>query len=442
MSRVALLTGGGDKPYAIGLATSLSARRVPIDFIASNELDVSEVRTLPGVRLLNLRGDMARTAPLMRKVTRVLVYYIRLIIYALTANASVFHVLWNNKFEFFDRTLLLLLYRLLGKRIVLTIHNVNIAQRDGRDGPFNRLTLKIQYTLAHHLFVHTDDMRRQLEVDFGVPVRKVTTVPFGVNQTVPTTAMTRDGARLALGLSLSAKILLFFGNIAPYKGVEYAVQAMSRLVRTYPDAQLVIAGSPKADDSYWPTVVQMIKDLGLERNVVQAIAFIPDGEVETFFKAADVLVLPYTHVFQSGVLFLGYHFGLPAIATNVGGLKDDVIDGVTGFTCDASDVEQLAATFEKFFRSPLYADLESRRSEIRGLMAKRNSWSHVSEETCRVYRSLWTNGAASWSGFRAKHPWPEPFTASPQTDNDAKNASGAQGEGDSRDLLAGDEAVK
>ena len=238
-------------------------------------------------------------------------------------------------------------------------------------------------------------MRQQLEADFGVPARKVTTVPFGINQTVPITTMTRDDARLRLGLSPTAKVLLFFGNIAAYKGVDYAVQAMSRLVLTYPDAQLVIAGSPKSDDGYWPTVMEMIKRLGLERNVSQAIAFIPDDEVETYFKAADVLVLPYTHVFQSGVLFLGYHFGLPAIATNVGGLKDDVLDGITGFTCHASDVDQLAETFEKFFRSPLYANLAARRSEIRDLMARRNSWSNVSEETCRVYGSLWTNGVAT-----------------------------------------------
>lgn len=395
MSAVALLTGGGDKPYAMGLATSLSARQIPIDVIGSNELDVPEVLTLPGVRLLNLRGDVTPTVPPIRKAFRVLVYYVRLITYALTAKPAVFHVLWNNKFEFFDRTVLLLLYRTLGKRIVLTIHNVNIAQRDGGDGPLNRLTLRIQYRLAHHMFVHTEDMRRQLEAEFSVPAHKVTTIPFGINQTIPATAMTRDEARRTLGLSPTAKILLFFGNIAAYKGVEYAVQAMSRLVRTYPDAQLIIAGRPKSDDGYWPAVVQTIQRLGLERNVIQAISFIPDSEVEAFFKAADVLVLPYTHVFQSGVLFLGYQFGLPAIATNVGGLKDDVFDGVTGFTCRASDADDLAETFERFFQSPLYADLESRRPAIRDLMSNRNSWSRVSEETCRVYRSLWTNGAVT-----------------------------------------------
>ena len=395
MSCVALLTGGGDKPYAIGLATSLSARRVSIDFIGSNDLDVPELRALPGVRFFNLRGDVTPTAPILDKVIRVLVYYVRLIKYALTAKAPVFHLLWNNKFELFDRTVLMLLYRTLGKKIVLTIHNVNAAQRDGGDSLLNRLTLKIQYTLADHLFVHTDDMRRQLEADFGVPVRKVTVVPFGINQTIPITAMTRDDARVRLGLSPTAKVLLFFGNIAAYKGVEYAVQAMARLVLTYPDARLVIAGWPKTDDGYWPAVVQMIQRLGLERNVVQAISYIPDNEVETFFTAADVLVLPYTHVFQSGVLFLGYHFGLPAIATNVGGLKDDVIDGVTGFTCDPSDAEQLAETFERFFRSPLYGNLAARRFEIRDLMARRNSWSQVSEETCRVYRSMCVATAAT-----------------------------------------------
>src|SRR5688572_26632819 len=323
MSRVAILTGGGDKPYAIGLATSLSARQVPLDFIGSDDLDVPEVRSLPGLRFLNLRGSQAPEASSISKVMRVLIYYVRLIRYALTAQPSVFHVLWNNKFELFDRTVLHLFYRMLGKRIVRTVHNVNAAQRDGGDGPVNRLTLRIQYALSDHLFVHTDEMRRQLQTDFGVPAHKVTTIPFGINSTVPTTGLTREDARQALGVSPAARVVLFFGNIAPYKGLEFAVEAVSRLVADRPDTTLLIAGQPKSDDGYWPRVASEIARLGLQQNVMAFTSHIPDEDVERFFKAADVLVLPYTHVFQSGVLFLGYNFGLPAVVTDVGGMKHD-----------------------------------------------------------------------------------------------------------------------
>ena len=68
-------------------------------------------------------------------------YYAKLIRYAATAKPRIFHILWNNKFEFFDRTLLMLYYRLLGKKIVLTVHNVNAGRRDSKDTRLNRLTL-------------------------------------------------------------------------------------------------------------------------------------------------------------------------------------------------------------------------------------------------------------------------------------------------------------
>ena len=65
--------------------------------------------------------------------------------------------------------------------------------------------------------------------------------------------------------------------------------------------------------------------------------FIPDEETEIYFKAADVLVLPYRHIYQSGVLFLGYSFGLPVLAADVGSLKDEIVEGKTGFVFRPED---------------------------------------------------------------------------------------------------------
>ena len=93
--------------------------------------------------------------------------------------------------------------------------------------------------------------------------------------------------------------------------------------------------------------------------------FIPDDETETYFKAADVLVLPYRHIYQSGVLFLGHSFGLPVLAADVGSLKDDIVEGKTGFVFRPEDPDDLARVIEQYFASDLYADLNNRRKEIR-----------------------------------------------------------------------------
>ena len=140
---------------------------------------------MPRVNFLNLRGNRRADARLTQKITRVFGYYLRLTRYALTARPKVFHILWNNKFEYFDRTLLMLFYKLCGKKIALTAHNINIGRRDSNDGFLNRLTLKLQYRLADHIFVHTDKMKAELCTDFGVRDEAITVLFYPLNRRSP-----------------------------------------------------------------------------------------------------------------------------------------------------------------------------------------------------------------------------------------------------------------
>jgi D-inositol-3-phosphate glycosyltransferase len=118
------------------------------------------------------------------------------------------------------------------------------------------------------------------------------------------------------------------------------------------------------------------------------IRHVPDSDVERYFKAGDVLVLPYRSVFQSGVLFLAYSFGLPVIATDVGSLKEEVIEGETGSICRPGDVQALAQTIERYFESNLFRNLESQRGRIKQFANERYSWDKVAELTRDVYSRL------------------------------------------------------
>jgi len=303
---VAVLTAGRDRPYAIGLAEALINEKIAFDFITSDTLDSPILHNNPLVTFLNLRRDLDETA-LRAKVIRVLAYYARLIVYAVRARPRIFHILWNNKFEWFDRTLLMLFYRLCGRKLVLTAHNVNAGSRDRSDSFMNRLTLRIQYRLAHHIFVHTRQMGDALQSEFGVSAEKCSVIHFPINSTVPDTALDGRTARASLGLNPDERVLLFFGNIAPYKGLDCLVEAMARVVEDGRRYRLVVAGRLKGMDDYWKGVQESIERLKLERSVLLRIEYIPDEDTEIYFKAADVLLLPYKYIFQSGVLFLGYN---------------------------------------------------------------------------------------------------------------------------------------
>ncbi len=387
--RIALLTGGGDKHYAFGLAFALAARGVVIDFIGSDQLASQRIQNDSRINFLNLRGDQDRRANLFEKVRRIAVYYFRLIQFAATTKATVFHILWNNKAaEVFDRTLLLLYYKLCKRRIVFTAHNVNAAKRDAVDNWLNRFTLYLQYQLVDHIFVHTAKSRDELQADFRVPPKKITVIPYGINNVVSDTALSEIEAKRRLGIKSADLTVLFFGHIAPYKGLEYLLAAFVELLKQCSRYRLIIAGKPKRDGAYWNKMRNIIEDSGIAAYVTQRVEFIPDSEAELFFKAADVLVLPYRHIFQSGVLFLGYSFGLPAIVSDVGALREDVVEGRTGYVCKAQDASDLARCLRRYFSSDLFRELTRRRAEIRAYANERHSWDTVAELTTNAYSSV------------------------------------------------------
>jgi glycosyltransferase involved in cell wall biosynthesis len=282
----------------------------------------------------------------------------------------------------------MLYYKLLRKKIVLTVHNVNAKKRDSNDTVLNRLTLKIQYRLADHLFVHTEKMKRELMEEFGVSASAITVIPFGINNAVPDTSLTSGDARQRLGITKDDRTILFFGNIAPYKGLEYLVDAFQQVVTRSGNYRLIIAGNLKDCETYWNDIQEMITRDVNGGQILLKIEYIPDDETEVYFKAADLLVLPYRHIYQSGVLFLGYSFGLPVVATDVGALREEIIEGRTGFVCRPEDSVDLARAIETYFSSDLYKDLNNRRQEIRKYSHERHSWDVISESTGSVYREL------------------------------------------------------
>jgi len=334
-------------------------------------------------------------------VLRVLAYYARLVRFAARTDARLFHVLWFRKFPILERTLLVGYFKLLRKRLVFTAHNVDDEVRDGRRRTRRgRVSLRLLYGLVDHVLVHTEAMKRELAEEFGLPQTKVTVVPLGINNVIPASRESPTEARAALRLRPDAKVLLFFGNIAPYKGLEDLVHALDTVAREDDTVRLVIAGPirDKSAEQYWHSVEQLIRGLKLEAHVYKAIGYIADAGVGRYFAAADVVILPYRRIYQSGVLPLAYAQGRPVIVANVGSLPADVIDGQTGLVYEAGDVSDLAAKIREYFNSPLFHELEGRRGQIRDHGLERFSWNANAERTCAIYgRLLGDEMAGAWA---------------------------------------------
>ena len=170
-------------------------------------------------------------------------------------------------------------------------------------------------------------MKLELIEEFGEHPARITVIPFGINNAVPHTNLTPDEARQRLGIRKDKKTILFFGNIAPYKGLQYLIAAFKHISERCDDYQLIIAGRPVRCESYWTAIHGAISQDALSGLVLLKPDFVPDAETEIYFKAADVVVLPYRHIYQSGVLFLAYSFGLPVLAADVGSRKEEIVEG-------------------------------------------------------------------------------------------------------------------
>lgn len=153
-------------------------------------------------------------------------------------------------------------------------------------------------------------------------------------------------ARKKLGIGQSDKVILFFGLIREYKGLDLLLKAIAKLDVRAMNIKLIVAGEFYDKKEKYTTLIHVHK---LENFVSLEDHFIPNDKVTTYMSAADVLVQPYRHATQSGVTPLAMHFNLPMIVTNVGGLKDMVQDGKTGLVVQPS-VDALADGLIEYFK--------------------------------------------------------------------------------------------
>ncbi len=148
-----------------------------------------------------------------------------------------------------------------------------------------------------------------------------------------------------LGLDPEQKHLLFFGIIRSYKGLDLMLRVMANKRISPLNLKLLVAGEFYEDEKKY---LDMVEDLGVEKQIMFTNSFVPKDEVAHYFSAADLVVLPYLSATQSGVTQIAYHFNKPMLVTNVGGLKEMVAHGRVGYVCE-KDPDEIALAITDFF---------------------------------------------------------------------------------------------
>ena len=140
-------------------------------------------------------------------------------------------------------------------------------------------------------------------------------------------------ARKNIGIEGEEKLILFFGFIRKYKGLDILLDALALIKKENSPAKFKVLIAGEFYEDRKPFEAQIAK-LGLENMLILRTDFIPDNEVRNYFCAADVVIQPYRNATQSGVTPLAYHFEIPMIVTNVGGLPSLVPDGKVGLVAE------------------------------------------------------------------------------------------------------------
>lgn len=226
------------------------------------------------------------------------------------------------------------------KKIVFTCHNVFPHERF----PLDRMLTKLVLKLGDGFIVHSRADAEEL-LTIKKEANYVVT-PHPTYNAFRLTGMSRGEARELLKVSEETPMLLFFGFVRKYKGLTYLLEAMPQILSKLPDIQLWIVGDFGEDRAEYS---KLIEERELEKNIRLVEGYIPDKEVEKYFAASDLVVLPYVSATQSGIIQIAYGFDKPVIATRVGGLPDVVEDGNTGYLVPPENSNAIAEQVIRFF---------------------------------------------------------------------------------------------
>ncbi len=161
-------------------------------------------------------------------------------------------------------------------------------------------------------------------------------------------AVSKQQARTHLGINQDAFVFLFFGFIRKYKGLDLLLEAFAKLKQLpIANCQLLVAGEFYEDRKLYD---ELIEQLGIKEDLILKTEFIADSEVKYYLCAADAVVQPYRNATQSGVTPLAYHFEIPMIVTNVGGLPAFVPHGKVGLVCEPT-VDSIAAVMQQYMQT-------------------------------------------------------------------------------------------
>ena len=261
--------------------------------------------------------------------------------------------------------------KILKFRIVWTVHN--LKANDGKfiyDNTANKFLSKFVDVKIVHSKENIKEMKK-----LNYYIGRTNVIPIGNYINVYKNDVTRSNARIRLNLPKSNFIILCFGRIQPYKGIEKLIAQFSSL--HLDNATLIIAGP--SSNTHYKRKIMSIKD----KNIIYKITFIPNEEVQLYYNSADIVACPFEYITTSSSAILAASFARPVIAPLIGNITD--FPKNTGFFYDLNDPNGIK---KAILRSKLSKKKLLKMGDNSYAYAKTLSWDKIASQTSEIYKSI------------------------------------------------------
>lgn len=292
---------------------------------------------------------------------------------ALTARGSLLHAQWWSLPLFPVYLVVCLGFKVRKRPVIFTVHNVLPHEHKS----LYMACSSLLFAFGDHFIVHSVEGCKKLSSFYGIEKKRISIIPHGSLDFHVRNEKTSAELRSQLGLSLHDRVVVIFGAIRPYKGIDVAIRALASMDREL-GVKLVIAGKLWEE---WLPYERMIHEMCLEDRVVTILEYIPSCEVYKYFEAADLAIFPYRHFdAQSGAAATAVSFRKPLIVSDTGGLPE--LAPHPGCIVPPGDHAALAAAMTEFFRNPRFRE---EAIENMGVISRKLSWNHIAGQLSELY---------------------------------------------------------
>ena len=265
---------------------------------------------------------------------------------------------------------------------IVTVHNVIAHDLFLYNLP--RILKRIYEKKRFSAFIVHSEQCKQMFCDyFSSLADRVFIIPCGCNEPK---SMEKKKARSEINLPIEGyPLILFFGKIRKYKGLQYLIKSLAQITSYFPETQLVVAG--KAFHDKFESYLKIIRTENMQRRIIQRIGYIPEEEADMYFQAADLVVLPYTRfTSQSAVLMKAYSNQCPVVVTDTGAIGETVSKDCTGVVVPPSSTKHLADGILR-----ILSDREMQKkakANMLHLVQMEYNWNKIAAKTITLYKRI------------------------------------------------------